>query len=997
MIGQTVSHYRIIEKLGEGGMGVVYLAEDQHLARRVAIKFLTSTDHHYRARFIREARAVSGLNHPNIAIVHDYGETATGQPFLVMEYIKGKSLSDLLDEGVTLRRSVEIVSSIAEALTEAHDSGIVHRDIKPSNVLINERGHVKVLDFGLVKHLFEPTSTTEGVDLDAKTIYSTQTRSDVIVGTPLYLSPEQATGRQIDGRSDLFALGALLYECLTGQSAFSGGSVLEIGAQIIHVTPATPSTINPQIPRELDRITLKALEKKVEARYQSAEELLKDLRAVALTLSGNGIPVASKVKRPTDNFKRATNAFATLTTQLRRQRFSLGTVIGAVAVVGLIIWAVVQWWPRSYYQPSAAALSWYERGTDNLRNGAYFQASKALAQAIEIDNRYALARARLAQAWSELDYYDKAKDELLAATTIAGDRSSVSPRDRLYLDAISAVVRRDFKEALNSYTQIAQLTPEDSHVYVDLGYAYENDGNPDQALENYLKAIQLNSGQYGPAFLRAGIVYHRKQQTAKAQEMFDRAEQLYRAASNNEGVNEVLRQRGILFRDKGNYPDAEAQFRQSLEAARAIGNEAQQINALIELAYLASSKGSISEAENFAQQAVTFAQQKQLENLTAGALLELGNTFSTQGDLKKAEQYFTQAIQFAQANKGRLREARGLSNLGGLYIQTLRIDDGLRLVQQALDFFQRGNYPRNVGFCLTQIGRGYRRKGDYAAALQALNQKLDLAKQSNSQPAIADSYLELGALLFDQDKWPAALEQYENAQKIYESVNNGFRIAFCKANRGNILWRLGQYGQAQQLLDEVAAITAEKKSTFLQLLPAITAVNAEMKLSERNFSNAIALSSQAITMAGQQHPEVTIQSKYVHGLARAFSGGQKEAQKFCDEALNAASNAGDFGLHSRALLASAEAALARNDGQQALLLATQAQERAARGGQLAAEWRGWTIMARANALLGNTGQSADQLRKASELRGNLEREWGTEAFKNYISRPDIQVYLQATG
>ena len=997
MIGQTVSHYRIIEKLGEGGMGVVYLAEDQHLARRVAIKFLTSTDHHYRARFIREARAVSGLNHPNIAIVHDYGETSTGQPFLVMEYIKGKSLSDLLDEGVTLRRSVEIVSAIAEALGEAHESGIVHRDIKPSNVLINERGHVKVLDFGLVKHLFEPTTSTEGVDLDAQTIYSTQTRSDVIVGTPLYLSPEQATGKEIDGRSDLFALGALLYECLTGQSAFSGGSVLEIGAQIIHVTPAPPSAINTAIPPELDRITLKALEKKVDARYQSAEEMLKDLRAVASSLSGNGIPVASKAKRATDNFKRATNAFGTLTTQLRRQRFSLGTVIGAFVIVGLIIWAVIYWWPRSYYQPSAAALSWYERGTDNLRNGAYFQASKALAQAIEIDSRYALARARLAQAWSELDYYDKAKDELLAATTIAGDRGSVSPRDRLYLDAISAVVRRDFKEAVNAYTKIAQLTPDDSQVYVDLGYAYENDGNTDQALENYLKAIQLNSGQYATAYLRAGVVYNRTTQTPKAQEMFDRAEQLYRAGSNNEGVNEVLRQRGILFRENGNYAGAEAQFRQSLEAARAIGNEAQQINALIELSYLASRKGSISEAENFAQQAVTFAQQKQLENLTAGALLELGNTFSTQGDLKKAEQYFSQAIQFAQANKGRLREARGLSNLGGLYIQTLRIDEGLRLVQQALDFFQRGNYPRNVGFCLTQIGRGSRRKGDYAAALQALNQKLDLAKQSNSQPAIADSYLELGALLFDQDKWPAALEQYDNAQKIYEAVGNKFRIAFCKANRGNILWHLGQYGPAQQLLEEVAATIAQSKGTFLQLLPAVTAVNAEMRLSERNFPTATSLSGEAITMAGQQYPDVAIQSRYIHGLAKAFSGGQKDAQKFCDEALNAASNAGDFGLHSRALLAAAQAALASKDGQRALSLATEAQQRFARGGQLESEWRVWTIIARANALLGNGAQSTDQMTKASEIRGNLEKEWGTEAFKLYTSRPDIQVYLQATG
>ncbi len=997
MIGQTVSHYRIIEKLGEGGMGVVYLAEDQHLARRVAIKFLTSTDHHYRARFIREARAVSALNHPNIAIVHDYGETATGQPFLVMEYIKGKSLSDLLDEGLTLRRSVEIVSSIAEALGEAHDSGIVHRDIKPSNVLINERGNVKVLDFGLVKHLFEPTTTTDGVDLDAQTIYSTQTRSDVIVGTPLYLSPEQATGKPIDGRSDLFALGALLYECLTGQSAFSGGSVLEIGAQIIHVTPAPPSALNPQIPPELDRITLKALEKKVEARYQSAAELLKDLRAVALTLTGNGIPVASKTKRPTDGFHRATNAFATLTTQLRRQRFSLGSVIAAFVVLGLTIWAVVHWWPRSYYQPSAAALSWYERGTDNLRNGAYFQASKALEQAIEIDSRYALARARLAQAWIELDYYDKAKDELLAATTIAGDRSSVSPTDALYLDAISAIVRRDFKEALKSYTRIAELTPNDSQVYVDLGYAYENDGNPDQALENYLKAIQLNSDQYATAYLRAGIVYHRKTQTAKAQEMFDRAEQLYRAGSNNEGVNEVLRQRGILFRDKGNYPQAEGQFKQSLDSARAIGNEAQQINALIELSYLSSTQGSIASAENYAQQAVVIAQQKQLENLTAGSLLELGNSFSGQGDYTKAEHYFNQAIQFARANKGRVRENRGLSNLGGLYIQTLRIDEGLRMVQQALEFFQQGNYPRNVAYCLTQIGRGYRRKGEYAASHQALNQKLTLALQSGSQPAIADSYQELGALLFDQEKWPEALVQYENAYKIYDSLGNNMRIAFCKANRGNILWRLGHYSQAQQLLDEVTATATESKGSFLQLLPALNMVNAEMKLSERNFPSATALSSQALTMAGKQYPDVMIESKYVHGLAKAFSGGQNEAQRYCEEAVAASSTAGDYGLHSRALLAAAEAALARKDGQKALSLATQAQERFARGGQLESEWRAWFVLAQANALLGNKDQSAEQIKRALDVRGKLEQQWGSDTFKRYSSRPDIQVYMQAAG
>ena len=975
-------------------MGIVYLAEDQHLARRVAIKFLTSTDHHYRARFIREARAVSALNHPNIAIVHDYGENASGQPFLVMEYVKGKSLSEMLDEGVTLKRSVEIVSSIAEALGEAHDSGIVHRDIKPSNVLINERGHVKVLDFGLAKHLVEPTTT--GVDLDAQTIYATQTRSDVIVGTPLYLSPEQATGKQIDGRSDLFALGALLYECLTGQSAFSGGSVLEIGAQIIHVTPAPPSAINSQVSAELDRITLKALEKKVDARYQTADEFLKDLRAVSMTLSGNGLPVASKAKRPTDGFQRATNAFATLTTQLRRQRFSLGSVIAAFVVLGLAMWAVVHWWPRSYYQPSAAALNWYERGTDNLRNGAYYQASKALEQAIAIDSRYALARARLAQASIELDYYDKAKDELLAATTLAGDRSALSPIDALYLDAISAIVRRDFKEALKSYTKIAELTPNDFQIYVDLGNAYDNDGNPDKALENYLKAIQLNSGQYATAYLRAGVVYHRKTETAKAQEMFDRAEGLYRAGSNPEGVNEVLRQRGILYRDKGNYSQAEAQFRQSLDAARAIGNEAQQINALIELSYLASTQGSVSSAENYAQQAVVIAQEKQLENLTAGALLQLGNSFSGRGDYKKAESYFNQAIQFARANKGRFRENMGLSNLGGLYIQTLRIDDGMRLVQQALTFFEQGNYPRNVGICLTQIGRGYRRKGEYAAALQTLNKKLTFAQQSGNQPAIADSYQELGALFFDQEKWTAALEQYDQAQKIYESLNTKGRIAFCKANRGNILWRLGHYGQAQQLLDEVTATINQEKGSYLQLLPAVNQVYAEMKLSQRDFARASSLSNEAITGAGLL-PDVTIPAKYVLGLSRSLSGGQSEGQKLCESALDSAANAGDFGLHTRALLAAAEAALARNDAQRALSLALLAQTQSARGQLYESEWRAWMIAALASEKLGNGAQSAAQRTDASASRAKLEQQWGAEAFKQYSSRPDIQVYMNNPG
>lgn len=990
MIGQTVSHYRILEKLGEGGMGAVYLAEDLHLARRVAIKFLTATDHHYRARFIREARAVSALSHINIAMVHDYGETTTGQPFIVMEYVKGKSLSDLLDEGLTLSRSVEIISAVAEALGEAHQQGIVHRDIKPSNVLVNERGQVKVVDFGLVKHLFEPPSSD--VDLDAKTIYSTKTRSDVIVGTPLYLSPEQATGKEVDGRSDLFALGALLYECMTGQSAFSGGSVLEIGAQIIHVTPPPPSKINPNVTPALDRVTLKALQKKVDARYQTAADFLKDLKDAATGLSGNGVPVSSRPAKPTEGFKRATNALGTLTMQLRRQRFSIASVIPIFIGAGLVIWAAYYFWPRSYYQPPAGALHWYDKGTEHLRNGAYYQASKALAQAVELDQRYALAHARLAQAWTELDFTDRAKDELLIATQLK-DRSPLSPRDALYLDAILATTTRQFGDAVNAYTEIAKIAPDEGSVYVDLGYAFENDGNTEKALENYLKAIELNKRQYATAYLRAGIIYQRKQDTKAATAMFDEAERLYQAGSNEEGKIEILRWRGILLRDdKGRFNEAKDYFEKSLNASRAIGNEAQQITVLIDLSYLHSQRGLFSEAENYATQAVSFAQQKQLENLAAGGLIELGNSFSSRGNDERAEFYFNQAIQFARANKGRLREARGLSNLGGLYIQTSRVDEGVKMVQQALEYFQQTKYPRSVGICLTQLVRGYRRQANFAAAEQAMNQKIEIVEGSNSPGATGDLDYETSLLRFDQENYPAALGKCDSALKAYELAEDPFSIAFTNTLRARTLARLGRLPEARGLLEDLFKMVDKQKGSYTQLRPELQLIKAELNFSEGNLAQATVSADEAVKTAPARS-DVLIESKYFLALMKSASGGKKETKQLCDEAMEVSSNSGNFGLYSVALLRCGEAALKANDPQTALTLATKAQERFARSEQRESEWRAWAIAARAAEQLGDKTKAEELSKNAVFVRSKVEQLWGPDTFKQYTARPDIQVYI----
>jgi tetratricopeptide (TPR) repeat protein len=595
-----------------------------------------------------------------------------------------------------------------------------------------------------------------------------------------------------------------------------------------------------------------------------------------------------------------------------------------------------------------------------------------------------LAHARLAQAWTELDYRDKAKDEMLAVTSLT-DKYPVSPPDALYLEAIRATVRRKFDDAVKAYTEISQFSPNESRVYVDLGYAYENDGDIDKALENYLKAIQLNDRQYATAYLRAAVVYNRKGDVENANKMFNEAEGLYKAASNSEGLNEVNRQRGILYRSQGEYEKARSLFQASLDAARAMGNEPQQITALIDLSYLASNRGLVSEAENWAQQAVRIAQQKQLENLAAGSLLELGNAFSAKGDYGKAEQYFNQALQIASTNKGRLREARAQTNLGGLYIRTLRIDDGLSMAEQALTFFQQENYPRDAVTCLSHIGRGRRRKGDYAAAQQAFNEKLNLAKQIKNQPAIAESYVDLGSLLSDQERFPESLEQYDKAIQLYGSTN-AFLVAFCNANRAQILVRLGRYEDAQQVLDELF----KSKETLQALVPELHLIQAQINLSQGDLQQASASASEAMKTSSP-NSDTTIQAQYFLALAKVGSG---EAQKLCSQSIEAASNAGDFGLHSRALLACAEVAWKAKDLKTSLTLATQAQERFARGSQLESEWRAWAIASHASRDLGDNNTAQEQWKNAESRRAGLEQQWGSAIFKQYAARPDIQVYYR---
>jgi eukaryotic-like serine/threonine-protein kinase len=291
--GQQIAHYRIARKLGGGGMGVVYEAEDTKLGRRVALKFLPAeTDRDVSAlqRFLREARAASALNHPGICTIHAI-EEFDGRTFIAMELLEGEGLDRTLATGsVPVPRTIEIAIQLADALDAAHKKGIVHRDIKPANIFVTERGTVKILDFGLAK-LLKDVDDAGGETIGDMT--NMLTSPGMAVGTIAYMSPEQARGEELDGRSDLFSLGAVQYQMLTGKQPFPGSTSAVVFDNILHNAPVAPVTLNPSVPAEFERILNKALEKDRDFRYQVAAELRSDLKRLQRETDSGRTPAVS--------------------------------------------------------------------------------------------------------------------------------------------------------------------------------------------------------------------------------------------------------------------------------------------------------------------------------------------------------------------------------------------------------------------------------------------------------------------------------------------------------------------------------------------------------------------------------------------------------------------------------------------------------------------------------------------------------------------------------
>ena len=291
VVGQTLSHYRILEKLGAGGMGEVYLAEDTSLKRQVALKVLSpdlTANQERLKRFQREAELLAALNHPNIVTLYSV-EEAGGVRFLTMELVEGKTLLDSLPkQGVVLEQFFDIALPLADALCAAHERGIVHRDLKPGNVMMTEQGAVKILDFGLAK-----LYTADHQPLDTRASTELITKEGRIVGTVPYMSPEQIQGKPVDDRSDIFSLGIILYQVATGRKPFRGDSAVELASSILRDTPVPVDDLKSGLPHQLGRIIRYCLEKDPERRYQTAKDLRNELEDLKREVTSQDFEISS--------------------------------------------------------------------------------------------------------------------------------------------------------------------------------------------------------------------------------------------------------------------------------------------------------------------------------------------------------------------------------------------------------------------------------------------------------------------------------------------------------------------------------------------------------------------------------------------------------------------------------------------------------------------------------------------------------------------------------
>lgn len=954
--------FEIVRHLGTGGMGEVYEARDHELGR-IAIKTIRSqiaSSPRAFERFRQEvalARKVTGLQvcriHELFLLPASPGRPATA--FLTMEYLDGATLSAMLAKEALLpvNETLEIALDICEGLQLIHQQGIVHRDLKPANIMLCERsGRVRavLMDFGLARDQTPDSSAPEETTRAAQA----RTLPGTIAGTPAYMAPEQFDCGTVSPATDIYALGVILYEMLTGLHPYAADT--PIGAAVRRLKrQALPSSVRRKIPRHWDRVVQHCLEYDPTDRFQSAEQVAKALTASPLNLEN-----------------------------LRKDRPWVLRLAGILALA-MVAWGTLHWWEsRQYYRPTPEEQRWYSEGLTALREGSYLKATRELAKATQQNSRFVMAHARLAEAWSNLDFDGTARQEMLIAS--AGE-SHLAPLDRMYLDAIRATLTRDFTGAVAIYRRILDRLPDPQRPagYVDLGMAYERAGDPTHALENYAHASRLDADNPAP-YMHTGVVEARLHKVSDANRAFSSAEKIFAAQMNQEGEAELDYERGYLANTGGDSTQANLFLERSLDEAKQIQSIQLEIRALTQLSSSASASGHATEAVDFAQHAIQLARDNQLDAWAATGLARLAQARIVEGGehYKEAEEAVDEAKNLAVQTQQPRAEALANGVLASLRDMEHRPDDVTAPAKAALAYYEQNGYfepAAKANLLLLRVDEG---RGQFQQTLLTANKFLALAEQSGNPSLMMLAEHHIGTTYQSAEQYPEALQHFQRAQELASDQTTRAHEAISCAQ---ILIDFGQFGRADALLssiDELDSLTIE-----------ISEVRSDEYLAQEKFASAAALTTGVL----KSHPDMMADHKQRLELQRAVAEAHlhRTAQAVADlqQARAMGADEKDSDQSSQLSLQTAEVELWTGNPQQAREDIIKAEQYFASKAQLDSDLRANLLAVSASKTLNDPVACNKFSIKAIDILSSLEHTWEPQAVQTYLSRPDLRTLMRS--
>ncbi len=964
--GELVNgRFRILRFLGQGGMGEVYEAEDIELKTRIAIKTVRSElsqDERMRERFRQEILLARSVTHPSVCRLFDVGACERhGAPsilFLTMELLSGETLAARIGRlgRYSTAEALPLIRQMAAALDAAHAAAVVHRDFKAANVILSAESdgteRAVVTDFGLARGLAVGTAAAD----------SSVTPTGAAVGTPAYMAPEQIEGKQAGPAADVYAFGVVLYEMVTGRRPYSESSPLALAARKVREAPPPPGDYVPDLDAGWQAAILKCLAIDPAARFARAGDALAALESGRLP-----------------GFRR-----------LRLPKLRGRPVWIAAAMLVLAICAGFWIWRRPPVALSGEPARWYGQGVEALHAGASWRASRLLERVASVAPAYPLPHVRLAEAYTDLDMADQARYEMLKAGEAAPDRSALPRIVRLELEAAQATALREFSQAAGRYAQLADLETGDRKVgpLLDWGRSLERDNQTDKAITAYQKAAVLDR-QNAAAHLRQAVLLARQGKLTQAAPLFGEAEANYRLTGDFEGMAEVLLQKSVAFRNGRKLDDSRTAAAQALSLATTSGNLVQQIRAHFEFAAIAIGEGHLDVSASESAASLDLAHREGLDNLSVSGLNDLGSAYLTQYKTEEAADVLRQAMELAKRIRNQAGEARASLLLGSSLQRAGAPERALPFIESALRFCRKGGYRTALTATLTLLADTQITQGLYQPAWEEAVELRSFADSVQDRLQATIAWEREADIETWQGRYPEAIEVYKGSADSYQSLGQTMRELYAKANRADLLWRLGRDGEAQALLDDVERGITPLGGGGKPMAVRVATIRGAEALARRDFARASEFAAQALSGDPGGSPYRTMQARQIEGLAKVHSGQVSAGKRLCDDVLALGDRAPHVGLRAEIEIGAAEAALAARDTSAAGRLARQVLTDCERLGEEEMAYRA-ALFAAAAARRGGVTEASRQAEAAvAKHASSLEVLWGKDALAIYQKRPDL--------